>query len=164
VPARARDYASIVARARVVADRQSAMEDAVRSLWDLLRPCGVSWLGIYIKAAGSEQLVLGPCRDRPACSPIGLHGVCGRALRERRTIVVRDARVLGEAYIACDPRDLSEVAVPLFNPGGTCWGVMDADSEEVGAFGEADAAGLAAVAERLGLSERPATGRPALMI
>jgi putative methionine-R-sulfoxide reductase with GAF domain len=66
--------------------------------------------------------------------------------------VVRDVRDLGEDYIACDPRDLSEVVVPLLEPDGACWGVLDADSRAVGSFDTDDAAGLARVMRAAGLS------------
>ena len=91
-------------------------------------------------------------RDKPACSPIGLQGVCGRAWLEKRPVIVADVATLGEAYIACDPKDRSEVVIPLFEPDGSCWGVLDADSYEVGAFGDLDVGGLTRAVERMGLS------------
>ena len=97
-------------------------------------------------------MVLGPRRDKPACSPIGLHGMCGLAWRERRAVVVDDVRRLGEHYVACDPRDMAEVVVPLLEADGSCWGVLDVDSFEVGAFTAADALGLARLVDRAGLS------------
>lgn len=96
-------------------------------------------------APPESRLVLGSCRDRPACSPIGLHGVCGRGVTTRRTVIVEDVRTLGGAYVACDPRDLSEIVIPLGDPEP--WGVLDLDSHEVGAFGEEDARGLALLIE-----------------
>jgi putative methionine-R-sulfoxide reductase with GAF domain len=94
---------------------------------------------------GNDELVLGPSRDKPACSPIGLHGACGRAFREKRPLVVRDVVDLGASYVACDPRDRSEVVVPLFEPDGTCWGVLDLDSFDVGSFDRVDVDGLLAL-------------------
>jgi L-methionine (R)-S-oxide reductase len=123
----------------------------VDALWETLHPSGVSWVGFY-SYAGGEELVLGPRRDKPACSPIGLHGVCGRAFRERRAVVVEDVRSLGEHYIACDPLDRSEVVAPCFEPDGTCWGVLDLDSHEPGAFDESDVAGLFRVLRAAGLT------------
>lgn len=131
------------------------MQAAVDAFWDLLAPTGVSWIGFYLKTAGKDDMVLGPRRDKPACSPIGLHGACGRCWRERRPLIVRDVATLGSGYIACDPRDRSEVVVPLLEPDGACWGVLDADSYEVGAFEEADARGLAEAVEVIGLSAPP---------
>ena len=53
-------------------------------------------------------------------------------------VVVRDVRELGENYIACDPRDLSEIVVPVRARDGRVTGVLDIDSYSVGAFGETD--------------------------
>jgi putative methionine-R-sulfoxide reductase with GAF domain len=102
-----------------------------------------------------DEMLLDACRDKPACSPIGLHGACGRSWQEQRSLVVRDVRSLGAGYIACDPRDLSEVVVPLFERDGSCWGVLDADSYEVGSFTESDALSLAMLMVEAGLSARP---------
>lgn len=128
-----------------IEDRVARMDACVALLWPALSPTGVSWLGFYLDQPGEPEdrrLVLGPHRDRPACSPIGLHGVCGQALLAQSARVVRDVAELGEAYVACDPRDRSEVVVPLIDASGQCWAVLDLDSQEVGAFDDADAVGL----------------------
>lgn len=127
------------------------MRAVIDSLWDALKDAGVSWIGIYVHEGG-EELVLGPCRNKPACSPIGLHGVCGQAFTSRQPLVVRDVAELGENYIACDPRDRSEVVIPLLNADGSCWGVLDADSYEVAAFDDTDVAGLTRVLQSAGLT------------
>lgn len=136
--------------------RMAGMRRVVDLCWEVLSPRGISWIGFYLKDPAAEQLVLGPRRDKPACSPIGLHGMCGRSFLERRSIIVRDVADLGKDYIACDPRDRSEVVIPLLEADGSCWGVLDADSYERGAFSEADAAGLTALLEAAGLSAHPA--------
>ncbi len=155
-----RNYPGIVARTRLVpgADRQTMMQIAVDALWEALGTRGVSWIGFYLKTPDRDEMLLGPRRDKPACSPIGMHGMCGRCWQEKRPVLVRDVRTLGTGYIACDPKDLSEAVVPCFEPDGSCWGVLDADSYDVGAFGDADIAGLTRVIEHLGLSTpvRPA--------
>ncbi|MFZ9692363.1 MAG: GAF domain-containing protein [Phycisphaerales bacterium] len=117
-------------------------------LWGRLAGTGVSWLGIYLAdprpgngAGPARQLLLGARRDKPACSPIGLHGVCGQSFLQDRGIVVRDVLDLGEAYVACDPRDRSEAVVPLRSEDGV-WGVLDLDSHQVGSFSDADLEGL----------------------
>ena len=99
-----------------------------------------------------RRLVLGPCRDKPACSPIGLHGACGQALLSRRTLIVRDVADLGSGYIACDPRDRSEIVVPLIDSTDRCWGVLDLDSWEVGSFSDDDERGLKLVLHAAGLA------------
>ena len=146
-----RDYERIAAGVCVVGDRVQRMRTAVDALWSALTGTGVSWVGFYVHEGGDE-LVLGPMRDKPACSPIGLHGACGQAFRTRRPLVVRDVKELGENYIACDPRDRSEVVVPLLESDGTCWGVLDLDSHDVGSFDDQDAAGLQRVLRATGLT------------
>jgi putative methionine-R-sulfoxide reductase with GAF domain len=120
------------------ARRMEIITDAIWEEFGSHRP--VSWVGFYLLRPA--EMILGPRRDKPACSPIGLHGACGTAALAGRTIVVRDVRELGAAYIACDPRDLSEIVVPVRARGGRVVGVLDVDSYSVGAFGEADRVAL----------------------
>lgn len=127
------------------------MRAVVDALWTRLADTGVSWAGFYAHE-GRPELVLGPSRNKPACSPIGLHGACGRAFLERRPLVVSDVRALGAAYVACDPRDLSEIVVPIFDREGACRGVLDLDSFDPGAFGLEDVQGLRAVLTKAGLA------------
>jgi putative methionine-R-sulfoxide reductase with GAF domain len=100
----------------------------------------VSWVGFYHLADG--EMTLGPRRDKPACSPIGLHGACGKAALSGRSLIVPDVRELGDDYIACDPRDLSELVVAVRDPAGKVVGVIDLDSHSVRAFGASDQAAL----------------------
>lgn len=151
----ARDYPSIVKRTPRGLDRDRAMRQVVDLLWSELHASGFSWIGFYLDQPGEaddQRMVLGPCRDKPACSPIGLHGVCGRGLTTMRTWIVRDVRDLGANYIACDPRDRSEIVIPLIDEDGNCWGVLDADSWEIGAFDESDDEGLRAILRAAGLT------------
>ncbi len=119
--------------------RDERMKAFVDVLWPRLAPTGVSWLGFYSRAPGADEMILKERRDKPACSPIGLHGACGQACLTRTTLVVTDVKHLGEGYVACDPRDLSELVIPLFEASGECWGVYDADSFDTGSFDEHDA-------------------------
>jgi putative methionine-R-sulfoxide reductase with GAF domain len=145
-----RPYSTIAAAMTPAGPRAERMQRVVDALWEALRTRGVSWVGFYVHEGG-EELVCGPRRDKPACSPIGLHGACGQAFTSRRPLIVRDVRELGENYIACDPRDQSEVVIPLFEADGRCWGVLDVDSHEVGAFDEHDVQGLVTVMRAAGL-------------
>ncbi|MEN0020886.1 MAG: hypothetical protein AAF747_08400 [Planctomycetota bacterium] len=120
-------------------------------------PAGLSWVGFYeieIGADGgpTEQMLLLEREPKPACSPIGLHGMCGRGWRERVSLVIPDVRTLGEDYVACDPADMSELVVPMFASDGSCWGVLDADSYGLDAFSQHDAAGFFGVARAAGLT------------
>ena len=147
-----RDYAGIVSRLKPLPDRAAMMQLAVDAMWDTLGGRGVSWIGFYTKAEGGDEMLLQARRDKPACSPIGLHGMCGRCWQERKPIIVRDVATLGANYIACDPKDRSELVIPLFEPDGSCWGVLDADSHDTDSFHDDDVTGLTRAVERLGLS------------
>jgi len=159
-----RDYPKILtglpaAPSRVLGGeaREAAMRRAIELLWSTFGDAtpgkhGVSWIGFYEKVAGADEMVL-ICREpKPACSPIELHGMCGRGWREAHAFVVPDVRTLGANYVACDPKDQSEVVVPVINEDGSCWGVLDADSYDTGSFDEHDAEGMRKVMERLGIS------------
>lgn len=159
-----RDYGTFLPSLRPDAERETAMTRAVDAMWELLGSRGVSWIGFYLKVPRKDEMVLGPRRDKPACSPIGLHGMCGRCWQERRAILVDDVATLGGNYIACDPRDRSELVIPLFEKDGTCWGVLDADSYDTAGFNEADIAALRDAVERAGLSARQPSVGPTLRL
>lgn len=146
-----RNYAAIAAGLDADSDRQANMQQVVDALWAGLSDRGISWLGFYLKDPLADQLLLGPRRDKPACSPIGMHGVCGQAFTQKCCLLVHDVENLGDAYVACDPRDRSELVVPLLDAGGSCWGVLDLDSFEVGGFDEQDVVGLIAVLQAVQL-------------
>lgn len=156
------DWARVASAARRAARpegrldaRLDRMQGFVDCAWDALAPTGVSWIGFYLDVPGApdaERMVLGPRRDGPACSPIGLHGACGRCLVTGVPLVVRDVSELGANYIACDPRDRSELVVPC-RDGETVWGVLDVDSHEIGCFSERDAEAAAAALAAWGLAD-----------
>jgi len=124
-------------------DRPTAMQHFVDAAWRELAPTGVSWLGFYVGEPDADELVLAAREPKPACSPIGMHGACGQCFRSRKPLVVRDVAELGANYVACDPRDRSELVLPCLDERGRAWGVLDLDSHELGAFDESDAAALA---------------------
>lgn len=136
------------------ASRAERMQAVVDLAWTHLAPQGISWVGFYLDRPDEPEdtrLILGPSRDSPACSPIGLHGVCGQALVQKRTRIVRDVAELGPNYIACDPRDRSEIVIPLIDEIGTAWAVLDLDSHEISAFSESDDLALRRVLAQAGL-------------
>lgn len=154
-------FDALLPRARTITgNRGERMSAAADLLWEALHQVGVSWIGFYEIARegnthGAEPggaMILGPHRDRPACSPIALHGACGRCWTSKRPLVVTDVAKLGEGYVACDPRDRSEVVVPCLDADGSCWGVLDGDSFEPGCFTPDDAARLAEFLAAAGLS------------
>lgn len=157
-----RDYGPIAAAMRKLApetDREGRMQAVVDALWGAFglipdrEPSGrISWVGFYGPVPGKEELVLGPRRDKPACSPIGMHGACGRSYLGRKALVITDVTRLGEAYIACDPLDRSELVIPCFERDGSCWGVLDVDSFDSSAFSQRDAYAVMLVLRAAGLS------------
>ena len=153
---RPRNYEPVMAAARrATGTREQRMQAVVDALWDAMKGAGYSWVGFYTKTPGSDEMILGPRRDKPACSPLAMHGICGQCWSARRPIVVHDAMALGAgSYVACDPKDRAEVVVPLFDAAGGCWGVLDADSHEAGVFDERDAAALAEIVVAAGVSAR----------
>ena len=146
-----RDYAQLELGLIASAARADRMRAVVDAVWNQLAATGISWVGFYLHEGGDE-LILHTCRNRPACSPIGLYGACGTVFKSGEPLVVRDVRDLGDHYVACDPRDQSEVVIPCFEHGKV-WGVLDLDSFDVGAFDESDVAGLTALLKRAGLTE-----------
>ena len=150
-----RDYQAIAARVAAKGSESQRLQRVADALWEGLKNHGVSWVGFYIDQPDQPEdrrLILGPHRDKPACSPLGLHGVCGQAMRFRTTRIIADVTELDDDYIACDPRDRSEIAIPLLREDGTCCVVLDLDSFEPGAFDESDKAGLMLVLETAGLA------------
>lgn len=158
-----RDYSGVLAAVRdfratgkhAEVDRERAMKVACDLLWDAFHAKGLSWIGFYgIGGVNNEpdQMTLLARRDKPACSPIGLHGCCGRGWKERKAIVVDDVRTLGPNYVACDPRDQAELVLPMLEADGRCWGVLDADSFDTHAFDDHDVRGMTALVEMLGLT------------
>ncbi|MBI1302481.1 MAG: hypothetical protein GC172_01645 [Phycisphaera sp.] len=156
-------YARLAAAAALLAatepDPARRLQPLCDLFWDALAPLGVSWIGFYLveaidgPAAGPQEMVLAARRDKPACSPIGMHGACGQSYREQSIRLIEDVELLGAGYIACDPRDRSEVVIPIYR-SGSLWGVLDADSHRVGCFHDGDAEGLATVLTACGLLDR----------
>lgn len=124
------------------ASRDETMAAVSDLLWKHLQSHGVSWVGFYLKAPDSNTMTLGPRQPKPVCSPIELHGACGQAFLTNKPLIVHDVRELGENYIACDPKDRSELVIPIHASDGTPVGVLDLDSFDVGSFNETDLRGL----------------------
>jgi L-methionine (R)-S-oxide reductase len=151
-----RDYDACVTEIRRLLEPEDGREERIRAvtdvLWERLKGEGVAWLGFYTINGAKNALALSSCRPKPACSPIGLHGVCGKAWRTGRSQVVPDVYALGEEHIVCDPANRSEVVVPCFEKAGACWGVLDLDSAGLAGFTEDDVQGLRRVLLAAGLT------------
>ena len=144
-------------RRELKADRM--MREVVDVLWDAFADSPYSWCGFYLLAADGKSLVLGPHRDKPACSPLPMHGVCGRVASSGQALVVPDVKALGEAHIACDPRNLSEIVLPVFAKDGKVWAVFDVDSAAPSAFDEMDQRWLEKILKPFEKTAAPESGR-----
>ena len=125
-------------RRRTGATNGRLMREIVETLWGHFEGAPYSWIGFYTLSPDGSQLMLGPHRDKPACSPLPLHGVCGKALQTGKTQNVPDVKVLGDAHVECDPKNLSEIAVPVFDKNNKVFAVLDVDSQTKAAFDEMD--------------------------
>lgn len=108
------------------------------------------WVGFYFPREG--HLELGPSEGPPACAQIAYTGVCGKCARGGKTIIVPNVHEF-PGHIACDPRSKSEIAVPVFDEGGSVVAVLDVDSDEYGSFDERDKEWLERIAKLLTFSE-----------
>ncbi len=105
------------------------------------------YTGVYIYwLEGGDTLSLRAFCGRPTDHtkiPVG-QGICGRAARERRTVVVEDVNA-DPAYLACSLETRSEIVVPIMR-GNAVLGEIDIDSDEPAAFDPADRSFLEKVA------------------
>jgi L-methionine (R)-S-oxide reductase len=103
---------------------------------------GFLWTGFYRVVKKDELLRVGPYQGSLGCLEIQFgKGVCGKAAAERTTIIVDDVNDFPD-HITCDARSRSEIVVPVFGRSGDLVAVLDIDSDELGAFSEADRLGL----------------------
>jgi GAF domain-containing protein len=103
---------------------------------------GQLWTGFYRVVEPNRLLRVGPYQGTLGCLEIAFgRGVCGTAAAEGRTVVVEDVHAF-PGHIACDARSRSEIVVPVRGRSGELIAVLDVDSERVGAFDDADRAGL----------------------
>lgn len=95
----------------------------------------INWVGFYLWK--EDELVLGPFQGLPACIriPYG-KGVCGTALKEQQTQVVKDVNEF-PGHIACDSASKSEIVVPIVSDE-KLYGVLDIDSPFTNRFDSID--------------------------
>jgi GAF domain-containing protein len=131
---------------RLATDRDRCLRAAVRALSQ-----GVpkySWTGIYLLEG--DILVLHNQMGPPtphARIPVS-QGICGLAVRERKTVVVPDVGK-DSRYLACSQGTRSEIVVPIFKDAEVV-GEIDVDSDLADAFDEDDRRLLEETARLLG--------------
>lgn len=95
------------------------------------------WCGFYLLK--NNELIVGPYQGPLACLKLAHNrGVCWAGVREKKPIIVPDVHQFPD-HIACDERSQSEIVVPVFNPDGSVYGVIDVDSDRLASFDEIDA-------------------------
>ena len=120
------------------------------------------WVGIYVLEG--EALELGPyvgAHTDHTHIPVG-SGVCGTAVARGSNQVIADVREI-DNYLACSDSVRSEIVVLVWD-GAEILGEIDADCDEVAAFGPADEAFLTQIASVLAplVSEFRREGRDAM--
>jgi GAF domain-containing protein len=105
------------------------------------------WVGIYLLRGDTLELgpYVGEVTEHTRI-PIG-RGVCGTAVAERRNQLIEDVLKL-DNYLACSATVRSEIVVLIWHEGGIV-GQIDADCDQLGAFGPEDEAFLTEVASLL---------------
>ena len=105
------------------------------------------WCGFYRLLDG--DLVVGPYQGPLACQVLAKNkGVCWQAVNGGKTVIISDIRQFPN-HIACDPRSLSEIVVPVRDKKGTIAAVLDVDSDKLAQFDENDGAGLQGIVDLL---------------
>ncbi|MDO5757815.1 MAG: GAF domain-containing protein [Rhodobacterales bacterium] len=99
------------------------------------------WTGFY-RVTQPEILRIGPYQGGHGCLVIPFsRGVCGAAARTGQVQLLEDVNAF-EGHIACASSTRSEIVLPVRGADGVLIGVLDIDSNQPGAFGSDDAAGL----------------------
>jgi GAF domain-containing protein len=147
---RERDYDVVIGQARHLWEEDLPLSANLANISALLKQflARTNWVGFYLWDPGSSQLIVGPFQGLPACTRIAFgRGVCGTAVRERKTQRVGDVNAF-PGHIACDSASRSEIVVPLIR-GAEVLGVLDIDSPELERFDELDEERLERIADLL---------------
>lgn len=96
------------------------------------------WVGIY-KIAKDDFIILAGTGAEPPTYPRfpTTQGLCGAALESGKPIIVGDVRK-DLRYLPTFHSTRSEIIVPMRNDHDEIVGMLDAESDEVNAFGEDD--------------------------
>lgn len=102
------------------------------------------WTGFY-RVTEPELMKVGPYQGGHGCLVIPFsRGVCGAAARTGEIQLVADVEKF-TGHIACASSTRSELVLPVWNENGVLLGVFDLDSDQPGAFTQADADALARI-------------------
>ena len=102
---------------------------------------GFDWVGFY-RVVGPNLLKVGPYQGRHGCLVIPFaRGVCGKAARDRKIIIVDDVKKF-DGHIACSDTTRSEMVIPCFGQDSELLGVLDIDSDQPAFFTKQDADNL----------------------
>jgi GAF domain-containing protein len=107
------------------------------------------WVGFYLPR--KNCLELGPSRGSPACNQIPYTGVCGKAAKTKKPVIVSDVEKF-PGHVVCDPRSKSEISLPVSDATGNLIAVFDVDSEEKGSFDKTDQEWLDRILKRIFLA------------
>jgi L-methionine (R)-S-oxide reductase len=96
------------------------------------------WVGIY-KVTRKEFVILAGTGDEPPAYPRFpiTQGLCGAALESGKPVVVGDVRK-DSRYLPTFHTTRSEIIVPMTNGHRHIIGMLDAESEQLNAFGDED--------------------------
>jgi GAF domain-containing protein len=107
------------------------------------------WTGFY-RAVSDDHLIVGPYQGPHGCLHIDVdRGVCGAAARTRETQLWPDVSEAPD-HIACQSSTRSEIVVPVLTPEDRLLGVLDVDSDTLGAFDTTDVGPLEDLCRTLG--------------
>lgn len=106
------------------------------------------WTGFY-RVVGPDVLKIGPYQGGHGCLVIPFtRGVCGAAARTGEVQLVVDVDAF-PGHIACASSTRSEIVLPVRNKAGELLGVLDIDSDQPGAFTQADSVSLSAILDQV---------------
>ena len=106
----------------------------------------INWCGFYLKQG--DYLYLGPFQGDVACTIIPLSkGVCGKAAREGKTIIVPNVNEF-PGHIACSSLSKSEIVTPIILDNEVK-AVIDIDAPIYNRFNETDQKLLEELADAL---------------
>jgi L-methionine (R)-S-oxide reductase len=133
------DRASREKAVLATAGAAGALDDVLDRVVSALQQDFPHYTGVYLYwLEDGATLSLRAFRGRPTEHtriPVG-QGICGRAAREQRTVVVEDVNA-DPGYLACSLETRSEIVVPIMR-GRNVLGEIDIDSDVPAAFGPED--------------------------